>query len=1024
MQQKQHKIAWERLGITLIFIALLPFAAHLQKPGALQTQWTTDPFNHQVFIQNNGQFDGKAHGQKVLYAAQLGSVWAYFTANGVVYAYSEIPAQKETKPKKNEDPDEIKTKPVTHYLKCNWDGCNTAGTVNAGDELSYYYTYPKGKDQSIKATIFHKLSYTNIYPGIDVEYTFVKGQDGIKYAIIAHPGADISQVKLAYRGLKQLTITPAGDITFNSAIGTFTDHAPVANYAGESGKIHATYQINGNTESFDVGNYNKNKTLVIDPWLTNPLFSNLDKAYILDWDYNGNVYAYGGDPNVLLQLVKMNSSGAIQWTYNATSVSGSGLFLGSFCTDKVTGNSFLGQGLAVVGPGALAVKVNTMGNQTGAFTTNTSMYEFWISRYDQCHGEIVLGGGGTNSANYSVAATLDTDMSTFTPVNVLNATHQSHDIAFMALDPNGNSSYMATVKSTGDPTHFNNDLLQVPLPSLTPTSYIVNDHHRLNETHSIYYAGQTAQGAGYTNAMNGAAASPSWLYIYNADTLQQINKNTGAINAIYPIRSQDQYLTYGFPFHDTAWIVKYGGIDVDQCDHIFVGVADSMYTFNSTLAAPTKTIMPDTVYDIRVGVDSVIYVCGKGYVTQIKNPFPRHITMVSNNPSSCSACDGNATATLNNACPAIPLTYLWSNGTTTATASSLCSGTYTVTITDNSTCPPHIDTASVVVMNGSSFTLTTNVTNPTTCIGTGSAQVNVNGGTPPYTYMWTPGGQTTPTAIGLTAGSYTVNVKDSIGCTGSATVTLVQPSTVSGVATSTPTCSNTSNGTATVVPSGGTTPYTYDWTPGNQTNATATGLSAGAYTINIIDASGCSGSANVTVLTTSVTATTSSTPACTDSTNGTATATASGGTAPYTYAWTPGTQTNAIATGLTAGTYTVIATDDAGCASPPTPCTVGTAVDCSVSDTLFALYIPSSFSPNGDGLNDMFEAKGTNVTSFEMYIFDRWGTMIFHSTDINMGWDGTLKNVPCQQDAYVYSITAYDLGYNRHTYMGTVTMIK
>jgi len=1013
----------KRILIAGIFIFLFGFYAHSQKQkGSAQTEWTTDPFDHQVFIANQGQFDRKIK-DKVLYAAQLGSIWAYFTIDGIVYSYSEIPTPSQTESNKDADPDEIKTKPVIHYLRSNWEGSAPATTVTANEELGYDYTYPGGQS----AHIFRRITYKNIYPGIDIEYVFPKGKNGMKYSIIVHPGADASVVKLKYHGLKKLDLDDKNNITFTTKLGTFTDHAPSSYCIGEAGNVAVSYHIDGSTESFDMGgSYNRSKTLVIDPWLTNPLFSNRDRAYTLDWDYKGNVYAYGGDPNTLLQLVKINKTGVIQWTYNATTISGSGLFYGSFCTDKATGTSYLGQGLAVSGPGAQAVKVNTLGIQTGAFTSNTTMYEFWIARYDQCHSQIVLGGGGTNAANYSVAAILDTNMSGFTPVNVLSATHQSHDIAFMALDPSGASCYMATVKSSGDPLHFNNDLLQMPLPSLSPTSYIVADNHRLNETHSIYYTGQTSMGAGYANAMNGAAASPNWLYLYNADTLQQINKATGSVNALFPIRSHDQYLTYGLPFHDTAWIIQYGGIDVDQCDHIFAGVADSMYTFSSTLTAPVKTLLPDTVYDIRVGEDSVIYACGKAYVTQLKNPFPRYISMTSTNPSSCSACDGNATATLNGACPvAGNLSYLWNNGATTATASNLCSGTYSVTITDNSTCPPHADTASVVVMNGSSFIVTTTVTNPTSCIGTGSAMANVSGGTAPFTYSWSPGNQTNALAIALSAGSYTVTVSDAIGCTGTATALIVQPSGVIATATTTPTCINSSDGTATAIPSGGTTPYTYIWTPCNQSNITATGLSAGTYNLSVIDALGCLGTATATIQTYSLNVTTSSTPACHDSSNGSATAIVNGGITPYTYSWTPGNLTNVTITGLSQGTYTVVVTDDAGCTSSPATGTVNLSSVCGTNnDSLFSLYIPSSFTPNGDGLNDIFEARGSDVTSFEMYIFDRWGTMLFHSTSITTGWNGTFKNSLCQEDGYVYSITAYDEQNNEHRYMGMVTILK
>jgi gliding motility-associated-like protein len=99
-------------------------------------------------------------------------------------------------------------------------------------------------------------------------------------------------------------------------------------------------------------------------------------------------------------------------------------------------------------------------------------------------------------------------------------------------------------------------------------------------------------------------------------------------------------------------------------------------------------------------------------------------------------------------------------------------------------------------------------------------------------------------------------------------------------------------------------------------------------------------------------------------------------------------------------------------------------MNCLVIEPLFTLYIPSAFSPNGDGLNDVFETKGNDIKSFEMYVFDRWGTEIFHSMDIKNGWNGTYKNSICQEDSYAYVITVYDGKNTKHAYTGSVLLLK
>jgi hypothetical protein len=196
---------------------------------------------------------------------------------------------------------------------------------------------------------------------------------------------------------------------------------------------------------------------------------------------------------------------------------------------------------------------------------------------------------------------------------------------------------------------------------------------------------------------------------------------------------------------------------------------------------------------------------------------------------------------------------------------------------------------------------------------------SASSGTAPYTYLWT-GGQSTATATGLSAGTYTVVVTDANNCTASATVTLTQPTqlTASITASANPLCNGGTDGSATVAGSGGTTPYTYLWNNG-QTTATATGLAAGTHTVNVKDANLCEASISVTLTQpTAVVGTILSmtNPTCFGGTNGSATLTASGGTGPYTYIWpSPITTSGPTATGLAAGTYTVTVQDNNLCAT-------------------------------------------------------------------------------------------------------------
>jgi gliding motility-associated-like protein len=90
----------------------------------------------------------------------------------------------------------------------------------------------------------------------------------------------------------------------------------------------------------------------------------------------------------------------------------------------------------------------------------------------------------------------------------------------------------------------------------------------------------------------------------------------------------------------------------------------------------------------------------------------------------------------------------------------------------------------------------------------------------------------------------------------------------------------------------------------------------------------------------------------------------------------------------------------------------------------FTLFIPNNFTPNNDGINDGFRAWGIGVADFDMWIIDRWGAKIYHSTDINVPWDGTYFNdgKTCQSDVYVYKIRAHDFFGKEHVYIGHVTL--
>ncbi|HET6226167.1 MAG TPA: PKD domain-containing protein [Bacteroidia bacterium] len=95
-------------------------------------------------------------------------------------------------------------------------------------------------------------------------------------------------------------------------------------------------------------------------------------------------------------------------------------------------------------------------------------------------------------------------------------------------------------------------------------------------------------------------------------------------------------------------------------------------------------------------------------------------------------------------------------------------------------------------------------------------------------------------------------------------------------------------------------------------------------------------------------------------------------------------------------------------------------------DPQFVIYIPNAFTPNDDGTNDLFFAKGEYINAFDMRIFDRWGNMIYYADSITKPWNGRVNNSGdlVQQDVYVYQINIKDNKDRKHQYVGSVTLIR
>lgn len=298
------------------------------------------------------------------------------------------------------------------------------------------------------------------------------------------------------------------------------------------------------------------------------------------------------------------------------------------------------------------------------------------------------------------------------------------------------------------------------------------------------------------------------------------------------------------------------------------------------------------------------------------------VTITATQPTCFGGNNGALNALVAGGTPNYTLT--WSNGGTGSSINGLNAGSYTLTVTDANGCST---TQTVSLTQPAAITATVTTSQPI-CAGgaTGSATIIATGGTTPYSYNLGIATNTTGVFTGLLAGNYVISVSDANGCSQSINFSLTNPPALTASLTGLQSSCNACTGAATVAPSGGVPGYTVSWTNSVNvvvgTNSTVAGLCPGNHTATVTDANGCVATVTAGVVqTVSVTVVTGGTGIlCFGACTGSAVANPIGGTAPYSYSWTPTapTQTTQTALNLCANSYTVLVSDALGCSNTGT----------------------------------------------------------------------------------------------------------
>lgn len=570
--------------------------------------WSAKLETQKVFIENLGQWDSKNNvpTTEVLYATDVAQSQILFTKKGITYRLQGIELERGERNEKLKETKKIKKQgSVSHndweeherdggikkgdvdFVQMEWTNPNPNVELIAEDMVTHYYTYNVDNKPVGPAKAFRKLVYKNLYVNIDVEYIF-HPENGIEYSFILHPGADASQIEMKYYDVNRIWLDETNHLHLKTIYGNIVEHTPKSFYAASADtKIASKFVRHGNTVNFSLADYDKTKTLIIDPWVQTPAFNTQwDCIWECERDAGGNVYVLGG---VLPeQVLKYNSNGALLWTYTTPYDTTS--WLGTFATDNI-GNTYVTQGSL-----AAIQKINASGNMvwsspnTGAFTGST---EFWSIAFNCDQTKLVIGGTGgylppipyvyeMNVGNWNITDTIRVTGGALFPTQEVRCITQCQ---------NG-SYYFLTHDSIGYLAQ-NFGFCASPLQE---KKYFKNDYHlgykcenfRLNNT--------------------GICAMKSFgnfVFINRGSRIDKIDFQTGAI-------VDSAVIATGAFTAQPNNFVENSGIDIDVNGNIFAGSRNRVIQFDQNLnqTAVFTTTSSMNIYDVHVSSNGNIIAAG------------------------------------------------------------------------------------------------------------------------------------------------------------------------------------------------------------------------------------------------------------------------------------------------------------------------------------------------------------------------------------------------------------------------------
>jgi len=433
------------------------------------------------------------------------------------------------------------------------------------------------------------------------------------------------------------------------------------------------------------------------------------------------------------------------------------------------------------------------------------------------------------------------------------------------------------------------------------------------------------------------------------------------------------------------------------------------YSWSTGATSTSIIVYPTSTSTYTVVATSAFNCTSVGTYTVSITPQPIAIVSAVSN-TICSGSSTSLSASGGSSYAWSPSAGLNQTNISNPVSSAMSSITYTV-IVSAGTCA---DTASILITVNPTPTVTITASSATICVGSCNS-LSASGGS---NYTWSPGGQTTSAIIicPATSTSYTATTVDANGCSDTAIANITVLPNISALATGdTILCLGD---ISTLTAQGG---GVYFWSTGATTSSIPVAPAANtSYTV-IVSNGTCSDTALINVLVHPVP--TALATALPYTINIGAQTALTGSASTNTYTWTPSyalsctTCSNPVASPTVTTIYVVSTLDSNGCFASDT-------VIVNVTQECDEVFVPSAFSPNADGRNDVLFVRNPCVLEMEFRIYDRWGEKVFSTTDVKVGWDGMFRGKPVDPAVFFYMLKVNFFTGASKEQNGNITLVR